>query len=594
MLLRINTWNHCWMRAQSQQSLQEPSQWSATDQGTLSHCPRGSRYLLNLPFWALLRSAESSSPELSESCKDSLLETLPVSLQSRPSARGHLMPPLQPFKCLSFMESHSLNHCLSIYTPASKNPERQSRHRAEQHRSAWASAEACEQGHHPPQDPPSTMLLVVCVPASPSERGWASGRRVSQPVGAGTDPGRQEAEDLPHSGPSFPPSQQTCPSWTSPSSSQPLPLFLLHQRPRGSASDQEWPAAKAAGMWGTLSAPKCWKSPCGLKEALREGPVGLCVHQGRAPNRTRDMVTPPRPSPHEDLCSELQPQGPLGSHLTEPHLPLLPPGCPLCPQQEKPVEVTQVSGTKPRRGTRELPGQATNKLCAPPPECLWSLSCCRGGREADLHQAPPRATSTAPPLLYHCGWRLGEQLQLTGESLAGSSGFLTTGVFRARGEGTSRGLLELGWGDGNGGCTGGLGRDAGLTRVLAGFRGASGGWSSREVLASSPAAGAAGFGVLLMTGAFLGWLAGLGAWREGGLLGAFLITAGKGGDRGRWGLRAGSWKRLREWEYQSQHETPKKSPCHPRASPQRKVWWSLPRAVSSGQPGSEWVWFSAG
>ena len=98
--------------------------------------------------------------------------------------------------------------------------------------------------------------------------------------------------------------------------------------------------------------------------------MGLCVHQGRAPNRTRDMVTPPRPSPHEDLCSELQPQGPLGSHLTEPHLPLLPPGCPLCPQQEKPVEVTQVSGTKPRRGTRELPGQATNKLCAPPPECL--------------------------------------------------------------------------------------------------------------------------------------------------------------------------------------------------------------------------------
>lgn len=115
----------------------------------------------------------------------------------------------------------------------------------------------------------------------------------------------------------------------------------------------------------------------------------------------------------------------------------------------------------------------------------------------------------------------------------GSSGFLTTGVFRARGEGTSRGLLELDWGDGNGGCTAGVGRDAGLTRALAGFRGASGGWSSREVLASSRAAGAAGFGALLMTGAFLGWLAGLGACREGGLLGAFLITAGKGGDRGR-------------------------------------------------------------
>ena len=215
-------------------------------------------------------------------------------------------------------------------------------------------------------------------------------------------------------------------------------------------------------------------------------------------------------NPHEDLCSELRPQGPLGSHLTEPHPPLLPPGCPLCPEQEKPVEVTWVLGTKPRRGTRELPGQATNKLCAPPPR-VPVIPLLLQGRQGS--QFPPSTalchqhcpSTPVPP------WAaLGEQLQLTGESLAGSSGFLTTGVFRARGEGTSRGLLELGWGDGNGCCTGGLGRDAGLTRVLAGFRGASGGWSSREVLASSRVAGAAGFGVL-MTGAFLGWLAGLGA-----------------------------------------------------------------------------------
>lgn len=87
--------------------------------------------------------------------------------------------------------------------------------------------------------------------------------------------------------------------------------------------------------------------------------------------------------------------------------------------------------------------------------------------------------------------------------------------------------------DGDGGCTRGAGRGALLTGVLAGFRGASGGWSSLDVLASSRAVRAGGFGALLRTGAFRGWLAGLGACREGGLLGAFLITAGKGGDRGR-------------------------------------------------------------
>lgn len=122
---------------------------------------------------------------------------------------------------------------------------------------------------------------------------------------------------------------------------------------------------------------------------------------------------------------------------------------------------------------------------------------------------------------------------LTGESLLGGSGFLTTGVLIALGAGTSRGLLELGSRDGDSGCTMGVGRDAVLTGVLAGFRGASGGWRSLDVLASSRAARTGGFGVVLMTAAFRGWLAGLGACKEGGLLGAFLMTAGKGGDRGR-------------------------------------------------------------
>lgn len=131
------------------------------------------------------------------------------------------------------------------------------------------------------------------------------------------------------------------------------------------------------------------------------------------------------------------------------------------------------------------------------------------------------------------GWRLEEEKHLTGENLLGGSGFLTTGVLMALGVGTSRGLLELGSRDGDSGCTRGAGRGTVLTGVLAGFRGASGGWSSLDVQASSRAARVGSFGVLLMTGAFRGWLAGLGACREGGLLGAFLITAGKGGDRGR-------------------------------------------------------------
>jgi hypothetical protein len=102
----------------------------------------------------------------------------------------------------------------------------------------------------------------------------------------------------------------------------------------------------------------------------------------------------------------------------------------------------------------------------------------------------------------------------------------------AFGEETSRGFLELGSGDGDSVCTRGAGRDTVLTGGFAGFRGGSGGWSSLEVLASTRDARARGFGVL-MIGAFRGWLVDLRVCREGGLLGAFLITAGKGGDRGR-------------------------------------------------------------
>lgn len=55
-----------------------------------------------------------------------------------------------------------------------------------------------------------------------------------------------------------------------------------------------------------------------------------------------------------------------------------------------------------------------------------------------------------------------------------------------------------------------MGRGEVLTGVLAaGFRGASGGWSNLDVLASSRAAKAGGFEALLMTGAFRGWQVGL-------------------------------------------------------------------------------------
>lgn len=175
-------------------------------------------------------------------------------------------------------------------------------------------------------------------------------------------------------------------------------------------------------------------------------------------------------------------------------------------------------GPRLTEGPKALPGQETNKLCA-----LKSLFCYQTspqGQQGSLISAPwlPIPASTA---------------RLTGEGLLGGSGFLTTGVLMALGAGTSRGPLELGSRDGDGGCTRGAGRATVLTAALAGFRGASGGWSSLEVLASSRAARAGGFEALLTTGAFRGWLAGLGACREGGLLGAFLITAGKGGDRGR-------------------------------------------------------------
>lgn len=80
----------------------------------------------------------------------------------------------------------------------------------------------------------------------------------------------------------------------------------------------------------------------------------------------------------------------------------------------------------------------------------------------------------------------------------------------ALGAGISRGPLELGSRDGDSGCTRGAGRDAVLTGLLASFRGASGGWSSLDVQASSRGTRAGGLGVL-MTGAFRGWLASLGA-----------------------------------------------------------------------------------
>lgn len=119
-----------------------------------------------------------------------------------------------------------------------------------------------------------------------------------------------------------------------------------------------------------------------------------------------------------------------------------------------------------------------------------------------------------------------EKHHLTGADLLGGSGLLTTGILAALGEGT----LELGSGDGVGGCPGGVDRGTVLTAVLAGLRGASGGCRSLDAQASSRTARAGGFGMLLRTGAFL---VGLGGWRAGGLLGAFLITAGKGGERGR-------------------------------------------------------------
>lgn len=65
---------------------------------------------------------------------------------------------------------------------------------------------------------------------------------------------------------------------------------------------------------GLFQPLRCWKSPCGLKEPFREGPVGLCAHQSWAPNTTRDMATP-RPNTHEDLCSK---QGPL-VHTSRSH-----------------------------------------------------------------------------------------------------------------------------------------------------------------------------------------------------------------------------------------------------------------------------------
>lgn len=125
-------------------------------------------------------------------------------------------------------------------------------------------------------------------------------------------------------------------------------------------------------------------------------------------------------------------------------------------------------------------------------------------------------------------------MHLTGAGgLTGGSGFFTAAVLVALVAGTSRGVLGLGGTDGGSGCTRWAGRGAVLAGVAAGRRGASGGCSTLDVLASSRAATTGGLGGLLTRGALRGWLAGLGGCREGGLLGAFLITAGNGGERGR-------------------------------------------------------------
>ena len=72
--------------------------------------------------------------------------------------------------------------------------------------------------------------------------------------------------------------------------------FFLIRDPEAPLPTRSGLLQKQQECEGLFQPLKCWKSPCGLKEPLREGPVGLCVHQGRAPNTTRDMATPTRTS----------------------------------------------------------------------------------------------------------------------------------------------------------------------------------------------------------------------------------------------------------------------------------------------------------
>lgn len=78
--------------------------------------------------------------------------------------------------------------------------------------------------------------------------------------------------------------------------------------------------------------------------------------------------------------------------------------------------------------------------------------------------------------------------------------------------GTSRRFLEVEIKDGEGVCIGGVGRGAVLMGGFAGFRGASAGWSSLEVLVSPRAAVVGGFvvGGLITEPVFRSWVVGLG------------------------------------------------------------------------------------
>ena len=80
-------------------------------------------------------------------------------------------------------------------------------------------------------------------------------------------------------------------------------------------------------------------------------------------------------------------------HLTEPHPPLL---CTLCPQQEKPGEVTRVCGVPNLGGVPENFLDRGPTSSVPPTQCLHIPLLCRGNREADFHQAPPPCNQHCP------------------------------------------------------------------------------------------------------------------------------------------------------------------------------------------------------